>query len=138
MNKSLILKQHMPYAQIISKALAFSQSMLTYSCTLYPYAVLSIDNDINCVFVPSDGQEASSGMIEDLQQQINERKLFAENAVSLLVYSATVTHPDRSSSDALVFTITDSQGQNTVTIYPYNRNKTGIKFYRPYTCDFSD
>ena len=138
MNKSLILKQHIPYAQIIAKALAFSETMLSQSNTLYPYAVLSIDNDINCVFVPSDDQQASKGMIEELQEQINERKLFAQNAVSLLVYSATVTRPDRSVSDALIFTITDSQGQNTVTVYPFKRTQAKLKIYTPYTCDFSD
>ena len=134
----MILQQHIPYAATISRSLDFCVTMLSRSNVLYPFALLSIDNDLHSVFVPSNTQHARGGMIEDLQAQIDERKLFAENAISILVYSATVTHPNRKESDALVLTITDTQGHNTVTIYPFKQIETGIKIYTPYTCDFSD
>ncbi len=138
LKSGMILKQHIPYAATINRALDFCENMLVRSRVLYPFAVLSIDNDLHCIFVPSETQHAESGMIEQLQERINERKLFAENAVSLLVYSATVMNPNKREVDALVFTITDKQGQNTVTIYPYKHVETGIKIFAPYTCDFSD
>lgn len=138
LKSGMILRHHIPYAATIKRTLDFCENMLSRSHVLYPFAVLSIDNDLHCVFVPSETQHAETGMIEKLQGRINERKLFAENAVSLLVYSATVMHPNKKEIDAIVFTITDSQGHNTVTIYPYKHVETGIKIYAPYTCDFSD
>ena len=134
----MILQQHIPYAGVIEKSLDFCQDLLCRSNILYPFALLSIDCDLHCVFVPNHSQHTTGGLIEDLQAQIDERKLFAENAVSLLVYTATVTHPNKEESDAIVMTITDSQGYNTVTIYPYKKVQTGIKIFAPYTCDFSD
>ena len=77
-------------------------------------------------------------MIEELEMRIDERKVFAELSVSLLVYSATIKHATRKTTDAMVFTITDSAGNNTLTVYPYTRAPKGVKFERPYTCDFSD
>lgn len=77
-------------------------------------------------------------MIEDLQAQLDLRQKIAKNSVNLLVYSATVTHPNATESDALVFTINDTQGHNTLTIYPYQLIPSGIKIKQPYTCDFSD
>ena len=134
----MILNQHIPYAEVIKRTLDFCDTMLSHSSVMYPFAVLSIDNDLHSVFVPSDHQYANPGMIEKLQSRINERKLFAENAVSILVYTATVTNLQKQESEALVFTLTDSQGQNTVTIYPYKHVNTGIKIFSPYTCDFPD
>lgn len=134
----MILHQHAPFASMMCKAIAFCETMLSISDVLYPFAVLAIDNDIQCVFTPNSEQEATEGMIEELEVRINERKVFAESAVSLLVYSATIKHATRESTDAIVFTITDSAGKNTVTVYPYALTLNGIKFEKPYTCDFSD
>ena len=138
MKQNLILRQHIPFASMIYKALDFCEIMLSQSSTLYPFAVLSIENDVQCIFTPTSNQNASEGMIEDLQLRINERKLFSESTVSLLVYSALIEHPGESDTDALVFTITDSAGKNNVTIYPYSVTNYGITVSKPYTCDFSD
>lgn len=138
MKHSLILKQHIPFAEMILKALDFSEVILTRSASLYPFAVLSIDNDVQCIFSQENKQLADTGMIEDLQNRINERKLFAESAISLLVYSATITEPNHLQTDALVLTMTDSSGKNNVTIYPYTLKQCNILFAKPYTCDFSD
>ncbi|MGB3725437.1 MAG: hypothetical protein WA981_06695 [Glaciecola sp.] len=138
MKQSLILQQHIPFASMIYKALDFCEVMLSHSDTLYPFAVLSIGNDMQCVFTPTSQQHAPESMIEALQLRINERKLFAKSTVSLLVYPAIISHPEQYDSDALVFTITDSAGKNNVTIYPYCMNKHGITVNKPYTCDFSD
>mgnify|MGYP001050810084 CR=1 FL=1 len=147
LKNSLILKQHMPYAAMISKAIDFSEWMLSNTDTLYPFAVLTIGNDLQCVFAPADGQEATAGMIEELGVRLAEQKIYAEEAAGVLVYSATVcaSHQQnelqggfKEETDAIVLTITDSAGKNTVTIYPYSRTPQGINISKPYTCDFSD
>jgi len=114
---SLILKQHLPYADMINRALDFSASMLSRSKTLYPFAVLSANNDMSCLFASNDNQYAESGLIEELQQQITQQNLLLENTIGVLVYSANVIHPNTKESDALVFTITDSQGHNLSLIH---------------------
>lgn len=147
LKNSLILKQHMPYAAMISKAIDFSEWMLSNTGTLFPFAVLTIGNDLQCVFAPADGQDATAGMIEELGVRIAEQKIYAEEAVGVLVYSATVCANHKHShskgafteeTDAIVLTISDSAGKNTVTIYPYTRTPRGIIIAKPYTCDFSD
>ncbi len=140
MKQSLILRQHIPYARLIYKALDFCSIMLSKSHTLYPFAVIAIENDIQCVFTPnrSDDDELGMGMIENLQACITERKILCESTISLLVYSATVLHPNKTETDALVLNITDSAGQNTVTIYPYTHTEKAIKLDKPYSCNFSD
>lgn len=134
----MILQQHVPFASMVYKALAFSETMLSMSNVLYPFAVLNVGSDMQCVFTPNTEQEATHGMIEELEARINERRVFAQAAVSLLVYSATIKHTVRGTTDAIVFTIIDSAGKNTVTVYPYAVTSSGIKIEKPYTCDFSD
>lgn len=138
MKNRLILQQHALYTSMIENALDFCKAMLARSCTVYPFALITIENDIRCVFAPYTDQKATPLMIEDLQAQLDLRQKIAKNSVNLLVYSATVTHPNATESDALVFTINDTQGHNTLTIYPYQLIPSGIKIQQPYTCDFSD
>lgn len=138
MKNSLILQQHLAYSVMIENALDFCSAMLTRSSTMYPFAATAQDSNIDCIFVPSPDQKATPHMIEDLQAQLDSHHKAAKNAVNLLVYSATVTQPEGTESDVLVFTLNDTQGHNTVTIYPYQHVPSGIKISQPYTCNFSD
>lgn len=149
MKHSLILKQHVPYAAMICKALDFCEIMLahTNTHTIYPFAALTMHNDMQCIFTPLTSQHASAGMIEELEMRISQFQLYAESSVSMLVYSAKISPHSYSAStdpateeetDALVFNITDTAGKNNVTIYPYSVTRNGIRIETPYTCDFSD
>lgn len=138
MKTNMILKQNIPFANLINTALDLCNVMLSKSETLYPFAVVSIDNDVQCVFTATQEQEARSGMIEDLEQQLSYRRLMAKDAVGILVYAATIAEPGGQHSNALVFSITDTGGKNTITVYPYSQNPTSISLGRPFTCDFSD
>lgn len=138
MKSRLILQQHMPYAQMLEKALDFCESMLKHTPTLYPFALLNIAGVTHSIFVPNTNQLAQPKMIESLQTHIDAHKVAGLPSTSLLGYAATVSHPHSGDSDALVFTITDTQGQNTVIIYPYTHIESGINVGQPYTCDFSD
>ncbi|MEM0912292.1 MAG: hypothetical protein AAGJ37_15055 [Pseudomonadota bacterium] len=138
MKTNMILEQNIPFASLINSALDLCKVMLSKSTTLYPFAVVSIDNDVQCVFTATQEQEARAGMIEELEQQLSYRRLMAKDAVGILVYAATVAEPGRQNSSALVFSITDSGGKNTVTVYPYEQSKSAISLGRPFTCDFSD
>ena len=147
MKHSIILKQHIPYAAMISKDIDFCEMMLTKTNTLYPFAVFTFENDMQCVFTPSKEQDASAGMIQELENRIFEYRIYTESAVSLLVYNATVSESQCTpkmtqrfpeETEALVLTITDSTGNNTVTIYPYVIVENKIELGNPYTCDFSD
>jgi hypothetical protein len=137
----MILKQNIPYAALIYSALDLCDLMLARSNTLYPFAVISIDNDVQSVFTQSKDGHAPSGMIEELEMQLCEQRIMAESSVSVLVYSATITSPhsrDNEQSDAIVFNITDSNGKNTITLYPYTNESNRMKLGAPFTCDFSD
>ncbi|MBT1450422.1 hypothetical protein KJ365_05965 [Glaciecola sp. XM2] len=134
----MILKQNIPYAALIYSALDLCEVMLTRSQTLYPFAVMSIENDIQSVFPLDMDDQAQGGMIENLQLQLAERRMYTENTISLLVYAATVSTPMGEHSDAIIFNITDSNGENTVTLYPYFHEQECIKLGAPFTCDFSD
>jgi len=138
MNNRLILQQHAPYATMLNKSLDFCELLLSRSSLLYPFALTTVENEIHCVFVPSNAQSANSEMIEALQILLDEHQKTAKNSANLLVYPATVTHPNSTECDALIFAINDTQGHNTVTIYPYEHVENGIKIKQPYTCDFSD
>jgi hypothetical protein len=160
MKHSLLLKHHIPYAAMICKALDLCEIMLARCDTIYPFAALTMENDTQCVFTPSVSQDATSGLIEELEMRIAERQMYAESSVSLLVYCATIStgkgskasaygadimsrKPSMTQSfspetDALVFNITDSAGKNNVTIYPYSFINGKVCIHKPYTCDFSD
>jgi hypothetical protein len=135
---NMILKQNIPYAALIYSALDVCDIMLARSNTLYPFAVVSIDNDMQCVFTDNLNEHAHSGLIEDLARQLRDRRLLAENAISVLVYAATIATPEGKESDAIVFNITDSNGKNTVTLYPYIQEIDAIKLGVPFTCNFAD
>jgi hypothetical protein len=134
----MFLKQNVPYAALIYSALDLCEVMLTRAHTLFPFAVLSIEHDVQCVFAAEHGGEIQGGMIEHLQSQLTERSMYSENTISLLVYSATISSPQGEESDVIVFNITDSNGENTITLYPYFYEKNSIRLGVPFTCDFSD
>jgi hypothetical protein len=134
----MILKQNIPYAALIYSALDLCEVMLTRAHTLYPFAVLAIEDDVQCVFAAERDEEIQGGMIEHLQSQLLERRMYSENTISLLVYSATISTPLGDEGDAIVFNITDSSGENTITLYPYFYEQNAIRLGVPFTCDFSD
>ena len=134
----MILKQNIPYAALIYSALDLCDIMLARSDILYPFAVVSIENDVQCVFTKSLEDLPTGGMIEDLETQLCEQRMMAENIISILVYAAVITTPQGKESDAIVFNITDSDGKNTVTLYPYTHELNTIRLGAPFTCNFSD
>lgn len=134
----MILKQNIPYAALIYSALDLCDIMLARSSILYPFAVVSIDNDVQCVFTDSRGEHAKGGLIEDLSTQLSDLRLLAENSISVLVYAAVIATPEGEESDAIVFNITDTNDQNTVTLYPYMCERDTLKLGVPFTCDFAD
>lgn len=138
MKSGLALFHHLSHASMIIRALDFSKVLLSQSSVIYPFAVLSIKQQCSCIFTKSESQYSTSNMIESLQTQIENKKSVFKHASSLLVYPAEIVQPNSEKADALVFTITDTQGQNSVSIYPYKRVQTGIHILSPYTCDFSD
>lgn len=135
---NMILKQNIPYAALIYSALDLCHVMLARSNTLYPFAVVSINNDNQCIFTQNLGEHAKSGLIEDLAKQLRDKRLLADNAISVLVYAATISTQEGDESDAIVFNITDSNEKNTVTLYPFIHEFNAIKLGIPFTCDFAD
>ncbi|WP_395344808.1 hypothetical protein PN836_008605 [Ningiella sp. W23] len=136
----MILKQNIPYAALIYSALDLCDIMLRHCSIVYPFAVISIDNDVQSIFSSDSNQYAHTGMIEELEKRLCEHRLVAESAVSVLVYVATVSDEDKADdfSDAIVFNITDNNGNNTITLYPYTSERDKIKLGSPFTCNFSD
>lgn len=132
------MQQHLPLAHMIGGALDFCESMLSRSDMLYPFALISANNEIQSIFSPHEGQLAHSSMIESLQTQISAHKSIEPEYSSVLVYAADIRQSSIIEKDALILTITDSQGHNTITLYPYTRVKGGIKISQPCTCDFPD
>lgn len=138
MGNRFILQEHVPYSDMVTCALDLCESMLSHSCTLYPFAVIKVDNYLQCIFVPNTDQLAKPHMIEDLQAQLELEQEGVKDSANLIVYAANVTQSNDTQTDALVFAINDSEGQNTVTIYPYRHLASGIKIEKPYTCNFPD
>ncbi|MDT0627496.1 hypothetical protein [Alteromonas sp. W364] len=144
MKQNMILKDQVQYADVIDKALHLCRIMLSRSETLYPFAVISIDKDIQCTFLEDEDCQnthpngAHFGMIEKLERQIAIQKIQAKSAVSLLVYAATLKTPDARETDGLMFSLSDSNGENILTLYPYEFEINSIKLGKPFTCDFSD
>jgi hypothetical protein len=141
MRPQLILQQHSSYSYLINNALHFCESVLRHTDVLYPFALLA-DNtpksEISCIFIPHNDQLAQPHMIESLQAQIETQKVMGVEYVSVLVYAAAVNQANTAAAEALVFTITDTQGHNTVAIYPYEHVENGIKISPPCTCNFLD
>lgn len=138
MKTNMILKQHVPYAALIYSALDLCEVMLTRTHTLFPFAALVIEDDVQCVFADEHDEASQGGMIEGLQSQLTERIMYSENTIGLVVYSATIFTAQGEESDAIVFNITDSNGENTITLYPYFYEQGFIRLGVPFTCDFSD
>jgi hypothetical protein len=140
----MIMKQQVQYTSMIDRALKLCDVMLSRSETLYPFAVLSIDKQIHCVFLDdTDFQNqhpngAHFGMIEKLERQLALGKIQAQSAIGMLVYAATITSPQQEENDALMFSICDANGENTLILYPYRFEVKSIKIGKPFTCDFSD
>jgi len=140
----MILKQQVQYASMIDRALNLCEVMLTRSETLYPFAVLSIDKQIQCVFLDDEDYKnqhtsgAQFGMIEKLERQLAKGKVQANSAIGMLVYAATIRTSQEEEKDALMFSICDANGENTLTLYPYEFEVNSIKIGKPFTCDFSD
>jgi hypothetical protein len=140
----MIMKQQVQYASMIDRALNLCEVMLSRSETLYPFAVLSIDKQIHCVFLDDTDYQnqhlngAHFGMIEKLERQLAIGKIQAKSAIGMLVYAATITSPQQEENDALMFSICDANGENTLTLYPYEFEVNSIKIGKPFTCDFPD
>ncbi|MBF7071974.1 hypothetical protein ISG33_00990 [Glaciecola sp. MH2013] len=140
----MILKEHIQHAELIDKALTLCETMLSHCEMLYPFAVLSVDDQVQCLFLDDSDTKnqhpngASFGMIEKLERLININKIHAENAVGLLVYAATLRSEDNNETDGLMFSLCDSNGENTLSLYPYSYEGDSIALGKPYTCDFSD
>jgi hypothetical protein len=140
----MILKQQVRYASMIERALALCEVMLSRSETLYPFAVLSVDNNVHCIFLNDEDygnrhpNGAHFGMIEKLEQQLALYKVQTKSAIGMLVYAATIRTPDKEEKDGLMFSICDANGENTLTLYPYEFEQNSITIGKPFTCDFSD
>lgn len=138
MRPNMILKQNVPYAALICSALDVCEIMLARSSTLYPFAVISVDNDVHSVFSDISDDGSNGGLIEDLTARLSNARLSSENAISVLVYAAALQTEEGLGSDAIVFNITDTSGKNTITLYPYSQEANTIKLGVPFTCDFAD
>jgi hypothetical protein len=118
--------------------------MLARSETLYPFAVVSINGNTQCVFLEDKdlnnkhANGAHFGMLEKLEHQIAMYKIQSKSAIGMLVYAATVRSSDDKESDGLMFSLCDANGENTLTLYPYELESNAIKIGKPFTCDFSD
>ena len=77
-------------------------------------------------------------MIEKLEQQLQLYKMQTKSTIGMLVYAATIRTPDKEEKDGLMFSISDSNGENTLTLYPYEFEQNSITIGKPFTCDFSD
>lgn len=144
MKHKMILKQQVRYASMIERALTLCEVMLSRSETLYPFAVLSVDDDVHSIFLNDEDCDnrhpngAHFGMIEKLEQQLALYKVQTKSTIGLLVYAATIRTPDKEEKDGLMFSICDANGENTLTLYPYEFEQNSITIGKPFTCDFSD
>ena len=140
----MFLKQQVKYASMIDRALSLCEIMLNQSQTLYPFAALSIDNHVHCIFLEdtlTDKQQPNGAqfeMIEQLERQISISKTQAKSAIGMLVYAATISSPQQEDKDGLMLSICDADGENTLTLYPYEFDGKSISIGKPFTCDFSD
>lgn len=134
----MILQENMRYASLITRALDFCEVCLTHTTSLYPFALVSINNTTQSIFVEDECELSSSKMIEELETLIKQKIGQPETSIGLLVYAVTVMTPENQQSDAVMMSISDSTGANTMTIYPYQRNQGKIVIGTPYTCDFSN
>lgn len=118
--------------------------MLSRSETLYPFAVLSVDKELHCIFLDDEDYDnkhpngAHFGMIERLEELLALYKIQTKSAIGMLVYAATIRTPVKEEKDGLMFSICDSNGENTLTLYPYEFEQNSITIGKPFTCDFSD
>lgn len=144
MKRKMILEQQSEYACMIEKALSLCEAMLSRSEILYPFAVMSVDNEHHCLFLEDEDCDnkhpygAHFGMIEKLERLLAISKIQSNNAVGMLVYAATIKTPDNIEKDGLMLSICDAQGENTLTLYPYEIAANSIAIGKPFTCDFSD
>ena len=144
MKHKMLLKNQAGHASIIDQALSLCEIMLSRSETLYPFAVISLDNDVQCLFLEDEDCDnkhpngAHFGMIEKLERKIATLKIQTRSAIGMLVYAATIRTPSQQENDGLMFSICDASGENTLTLYPYEFELNSIKIGKPFTCDFSD
>ena len=134
----LVLKENMRFAELIKQALDFSELCLNKSDSLYPFALMSIDNAFECIFLDNEEDPVPNNMIEKLEAKVSNRMIHTQSCMAVVVYAISVVGQNSHCSDALMFSISDSSGANTMTIYPYKRVNKTIRFKPPYTCDFSN
>lgn len=144
MKHKMILKQQVQFAPMIQRALNLCEIMLSRSETLYPFAVVSVNGDTHCIFLNDEDYDskhpngAHFGMIEKLEQQLAFHRMQTKSTIGMLVYAATIRTPNKEEKDGLMFSICDSDGENTLTLYPYEFQQNSITIGKPFTCDFSD
>ena len=139
MHVSQMFTHSLPYANLVQTALHLCDTMLSRSDTLYPFAVLrNDDDDVQMVFAEYSNQFARPKMIEELEQQLQERSLHRANSIALIAYAASIQSENGEDHGAIVLNITDASGDNTITIYPYKKQATFLDFGTPFTCNFTD
>lgn len=115
---------------LIGTAVHFAAQLLRWSDNVFPFAVMSIDGDIQNVF-GDDRSQVDGGMIEELEWLITERSFQAQNTASVVVYLACVENAEQSLSDVIVTHIHDTSGSEITRLYPYYVSSNGVDIGQP-------
>lgn len=117
---------------LIDRAVQFAAALLKHTDSIYPFAVLSIDGDVQCVCC--DEEQAENGnMIEMLEWLIVERSFQTQRTNSVVVYLASVVVPEQGESDVIVVQINDATGAEITRLYPYAVTSNGVAIGAPST-----
>lgn len=117
---------------LIERAVQFAAALLKYTDSIYPFAVLSINGDVQCVCCEKE-QAENGNMIEMLEWLIVERSFQTQRTNSVLVYLANVVDPQQGESDVIVTQINDSTGAEITRLYPYAITPQGVSIGMPST-----
>lgn len=138
MKTRTILEQQNQFAPMISMGLDFSEIILKRYQSLYPFALCSVGSSVQSIFPPAGYGDYEHNIIEQLQGNIARIQATTTSTACLMVYAVSTLFENGEFKDALIFSISDTDLKNTLTMYPYSLNNGDVVFEMPYTCDFYD
>lgn len=132
MRHSIAINQAMDQEPLVDSAVNFAANLLRFSDTFYPFAMLSVNGDVQNIFTEhAANSELQGGMIEELEWLILERNFNAQNTFSIVVYAAQIESTEEHAIDVVATKIIDATGAETMRLYPFHFSINQVSIDKP-------
>lgn len=123
---------------MIETSMHLCESILRYTETLYPFAAVDLDGDLQPVFTHdaaklNQGEDGSSRMIECLEQVIFNHTVHASNANSILIFAAVIETKNNQFTDVIVADVSLCEGATQQFYFPVMYQAGNVSIGAPLT-----